>query len=158
MDQDVIELARQLQLRLQRIDPRADRATFEWAHGFLITLVEQIEKSIPALTLKRSSSESDLLIQLYRQSTSDTARHDHVLPISRWWQRGNLTGRIVLPVKRTRKSASVSEEIVMCLHIRSISKAYLLLERLRLAVKSAKAQTYSHQSFEPHVQASSQNV
>lgn len=61
MDQDVIELARQLQLRLQRIDPRADRATFEWAHGFLITLVEQIEKSIPALTYKRiSSSESDL--------------------------------------------------------------------------------------------------
>jgi hypothetical protein len=61
MDQDVIELARQLQLRLQRIDPRADRATFEWVHGFLITLVEQIEKSIPALTLKRRrSSESDL--------------------------------------------------------------------------------------------------
>jgi hypothetical protein len=30
-------------------------------HGFLITLVEQIEKSIPALTLKRTrSSESDL--------------------------------------------------------------------------------------------------
>jgi hypothetical protein len=61
LDQDVIELARQLQLRLQRIDPRADRATFEWAHGFLITLVEQIERSIPALTLKRiSSSKSDL--------------------------------------------------------------------------------------------------
>jgi hypothetical protein len=61
MDQDVIELARQLQLRLQRVDPLADRATFEWVHGFLITLVEQIEKSIPALTLKRiSSSESDL--------------------------------------------------------------------------------------------------
>ena len=60
MDEAVINLAKQLQLRLKQIDLVADRATFEWVHAFLIALVEQIEKSIPALGLKQlSSSESD---------------------------------------------------------------------------------------------------
>jgi hypothetical protein len=61
MDQQVTELAQQLQARLQGLDPRVDRETFEWAHTFVSNLVAQIEKAIPALSLKRiNSAESDL--------------------------------------------------------------------------------------------------
>ena len=60
MDEPIINLAQQLELRLKQINPLADRATFEWVHGFLIALTDWIEKSIPALASKpRSSSESD---------------------------------------------------------------------------------------------------
>jgi hypothetical protein len=60
MDKAIINLAQQLELRLKQIDPLADRATFEWIHGFLIALIERIEKSIPALASKPPSfCESD---------------------------------------------------------------------------------------------------
>jgi hypothetical protein len=61
MDDAIINFAQQLQVRLKQIDPVRDRATVEWVHRFLISLVEQIEKSIPALALKQlGSSQSDL--------------------------------------------------------------------------------------------------
>jgi hypothetical protein len=61
MDQRVIELATHLQAALLRIDPQGGRETLEWAHGFLIALIERIEKSVPGLTLKRvRASDSNL--------------------------------------------------------------------------------------------------
>ena len=53
MDEAIVNLAKQLQLRLKQIDPVADRAIFEWVHGVLISLIGQIEKLIPAPALKQ---------------------------------------------------------------------------------------------------------
>src|ERR1700722_11130413 len=53
MDQQLFELARQLQTKLERIDPEMERDTFEWAHDFLIRFIDRIETSVPALKVKR---------------------------------------------------------------------------------------------------------
>jgi hypothetical protein len=62
MDQQVFELARQFQTKLERIDAQADRDSFIWAHGFLIGLIDRIETSIPTLRAIRlqTSSKADL--------------------------------------------------------------------------------------------------
>src|SRR4051794_23331264 len=52
MNQDVFALARQLQKKLDQVNPEADRDTFVWIHGFLIGLINRVESAIPALGIE----------------------------------------------------------------------------------------------------------
>jgi hypothetical protein len=50
VDQPIIEIAQQLQSRLERLDPQTDRDTLIWAHGFLTGLVNGIRARVPEFT------------------------------------------------------------------------------------------------------------
>src|SRR4051794_18924602 len=58
MNQDVFQLARQLQKKLERLNPERDRDTLVWVHGFLSGVISHVENAIPALQVQPSTAFS----------------------------------------------------------------------------------------------------
>lgn len=58
MDGKLLNLTQQLQVKLESLDPQHDRETLVWAHGFLTSVVRQIESTVPDLVTPKTLLES----------------------------------------------------------------------------------------------------
>jgi hypothetical protein len=58
MNQDVLQLARQLQQKLERLNPERDRDTLVWVHGFLSGVLSHVENTLPAGQVPSSTAFS----------------------------------------------------------------------------------------------------
>jgi hypothetical protein len=68
VDEQVCEIAHQLQTKLETIDSRLDGETLIWMHGFLTGLVNRIQARIPEIKTRRRKelSSKDALAELKR--------------------------------------------------------------------------------------------
>jgi len=87
MDGRLLSLAERLQERIGSLDPLRDRDTLVWAHGFLSSIIKNIESEVPdfitAATRHQSIREKLNSIRFDRPQDGEDAAEDAGVPATR---------------------------------------------------------------------------